>query len=164
MTDLNDLRLMREDYKAKVARARIEVQAELEARVAEMTEDALVELSKAVHEVHASGVTKAIINSALGVYSNAAQARPIWDAWSPNSPTDLRGKGGNDSEALKIVPDGESEFLYGDCRIWDVVLGRGDDENVVTVESFETDIDPETDPSTYKAAWKALLDYFVGVQ
>lgn len=111
-------------YKADLVRAKTIAKQEMTMRIAELTQESLTELSRQVHNAHSQGMTKAIINALLGVYSNAAQARPIWDAYTPEKKTDLRVR--------TTVDSGESTP--------NVTVVRNGDEFVVSLEHQEVTV------------------------
>lgn len=159
---LDEVKILRAEYKAAVEKARIIAKPVFDAHVAELTKHELVALSKAVHELHASGVPKATINAALGVYSNASLAKPIWDAYSPERVIDLRRKDEGDVVSSDAsVPDevvipsevpGRYHVVYDNTiYVFDDVVWDGE-----SVE-FTVDFDNE---EAYAFGWKALLDYF----
>ncbi|MCK9598304.1 MAG: hypothetical protein M0R66_02245 [Candidatus Omnitrophica bacterium] len=103
MTTEDELLAAHAVYKADLARAKAQAKQEMITRINELTSESLTALSQKVHSAHSEGMTKATINALLGVYSNAAQAKPIWDAYTPEKKIDLRVR--NNSDSGDSIPD-----------------------------------------------------------
>jgi hypothetical protein len=114
-------------YRADVVRARAIAKQEMNARITELTHDSLLELSKIVHNAHSNGTPKATINAILGVYSNAAQAKPIWDAFTPERLTDLRTRS-QQADSGDSIPGTQAHRLGTD-----VIVSLGEDMPEVIV-------------------------------
>lgn len=149
-------------YRADLARAKSLVKQEMNTRIAELTKDSLIALSKVVHTAHSSGKTKATINALLGVYSNVAQARPIWDAFTPVRSTDLRVRKSIDSG--DSIPDVTVERDKTDLKVeWDgysqwvlspVLHQESDDEWVDWIEPSAVELGDD-----YSAVYQAVYSF-----
>lgn len=155
---LDNLRVLRLEYRAARDRAKIQLQPEFEARIDELTRDTLVALSQAVHQAHAQGISKAIINAAIGVHSNAAQANPVWNAYTPDMETDLRRQGASRPSGPLAVRVSEDEF--------DILLPTGEKTRVTGVQVVEDEDEryavftlAEEHAEHYAHVNQALLDF-----
>lgn len=72
------------------AQIKIELLASLEAEVLNRTQKEREELSRLLHEAHAAGTPISRLRVVTGAYANARLWDPLWAAYQPATPTDLR--------------------------------------------------------------------------
>lgn len=146
------------EYRLALVKAR----ADLEARVLEETLDARVALSKVLHDAHANGTPIAVLKALTKAHNNANVWYPIWDAYQPETPVDLRRSKGTAKNTSPVRQDAETpttwyvtyegtEYPMYDVT-WDAA-GR-------TI-SFDTERMLETAPDQlFGKVWSVLLNHF----
>lgn len=158
-----------DEYKAQYARVKARVRREVMAQVNERVDQEMrerrVELSKLLHEAHASGVPIAELRVLTGAYTNAQAWNPLWKAYDPGVKTDLRTRKRSNPDtvvetveaAVTVVPDPFDEatvtVTVGDKRLTmtDVMVVDGE------LQSFDA---PEgISDADYRAAWSAMEGY-----
>ncbi len=147
------------EYKAAVARAKIIAKQEVASRVDALTSDARIALSQAMHEAHAGGLAKDRIRVATGFYNNAASFNPVWDAFVPETATDLRATTKTLEGRVSGVP--VKQYRWDGT---DLLLNLDDDVIVITDARMEKDEEADeewvefTPPEGYDDQYSEIND------
>lgn len=162
---LEDLLSAAEEWRADRERAKRQANLERDARIEELTVESRTNLSRLMHEAHAGGVPKHEVNRIVGVYSNSYLSRPLWEAFTPDTRVDLRGKSRSVPTPVNnthVTDNGDGTFSVAvdSGRTWTVVSPALFEENGEYGVEFESpaplDIDNDDE---YAQVYKRILDY-----
>lgn len=149
-------------YRVALSSARERAKAELEARVLAATLDARVALSKVLHEAHANGTPIAVLKALTKAHNNANVWYPIWDAYQPETPVDLRRRAGTAKTSSPVRQDAETPTTW-----WVTYEGTEYPMYDVTWDAtqraigFDHEKMLETAPGDlYSPVWSLLLNHF----
>lgn len=102
---MTDLKNAVADYRHALAREKDIARERAEEILAEAMTHHREKLSKALHAAHAEGTPKDQLRRMVGAYNNSAVWNPIWDAYTPDTPVDLRTRGNNSKATRKNEVD-----------------------------------------------------------
>ena len=154
-----------DEYKAQYARVKARVRREVMAQVNERVDQEMrerrVELSKLLHEAHASGVPISELRVLTGAYTNAQAWNPLWRAYDPGVKTDLRTRKRSnpdvDETTVTVAPD-----PFDETTVTVTVGGKSLTMTGVVVVDGELQSFDGPDgisDADYRAAWSAMEGY-----